>query len=112
MQKIEVDVAKLFRLHADTSLTTGEVCHRLGVTRNQMYALQKRYGLENRTTSKTAQRRHDDPSPAEIAERAAWCREQRTKEDRARDEIKGRVDWQMPSYAYDGRECAFHPVSH
>lgn len=112
MSVIMVDVAKLFRLHADTNLTTAEVCDGLGITRNQLYALQKKYGLAKRSIEQTAQRRHDDPTPEEIAERAAWCRARRSADERRRDENRGRVRWNLPSYTYNGRDCSFSASVH
>lgn len=51
-----------------------------------------------------------DPTPEEIEERAAWCRAQRNIHEQGRDERAGRVEWRLPHYAYDGRDCAFVAV--
>lgn len=103
-----VDVAELFRLwHSD--LTNTELCERLGLTGGSLWSLRKKYGLpiRKRVENPDRQRRPDDPTPEEIAERAAECRARRSKDERERMERSGRQEWRLPSYAFDSSGRAF-----
>lgn len=101
---------QLFAIYMDFSIPTMEVCRRLGVTRSKLFGLRKRYGLPPRPKNKSNER-HVDPTPEEIAERAAECRARRSPTEKARMERAGLTRWELPSYAYDGRSCSFSGVS-
>ena len=80
----QVDVPMLFELWSDMTLTRVEVARKLGVTENNLTRLAARYGLGPRGRQHRAFSM-DDPTPDEIAHRAAECRarhmELRRKED-------------------------------
>jgi len=80
----QVDVPMLFRLWGDMTLTRVEVARQLGLTEGNLTRLAARYGLGPRGRQHRAFSM-DDPTPDEIAHRAAECRarhmELRRKED-------------------------------
>lgn len=80
----QVDVPMLFSLWGDTTLTRAEVARRLGVTANQLTKLAEKYGLGRRGRQHRAFSM-DDPTPEQIAERAAACRERHMAQRRAED---------------------------
>ena len=83
-RKRQVDVPMLFRLWGDMTLTRAEIARKLGATENQLTRLAERHGLGRRGRQHRAFSM-DDPTPDEIAQRAAECRarhmELRRKED-------------------------------
>lgn len=101
-----VNVSELLRLYNDPSISTTDLCFRLRISSGSLHRLRMRYGLPLRPMQKPNVKQAD-PTPEEIAERAAECRERRTKEETARAEKSGRVRYRLPVYAYDGRDCAF-----
>lgn len=108
----EINVPELFRLWNSTASNT-EICLHFGITTGSLWSLRKRYGLpvRPRAAHDDCQRRPDDPTPEEIAERAAECRARRSAQEQARMSRAGRVGWEMPAYTYDGRDCAFIGVA-
>ena len=72
--RVKVDVARLFALWNDESLTRSEVARELGVTAGQLTRLAGRHGLAPRARQHRAFSRAD-PTPDEIVRRAAECRE-------------------------------------
>ena len=109
----EVDVQELFRLW-HSPLTNTELCEHFRVTGGSLWSLRKKYGLpiRPRVANRDTGRRPEDPTQKQIAERAAECRARRKKEDRARTEKVGCVDWQMPSYAFNVRNFSFSETPH
>ena len=109
----EVDVQELFRLW-HSPMTNTELCEHFRVTGGSLWSLRKKYGLpiRPRVANRDTGRRPEDPTQEEIAERAAECRARRKKEDRARTEKVGRVDWQMPSYSLNVRTLSFSEMPH
>lgn len=109
----DVNLAELFRLW-HTPMKNVELCKHFGITSGSLWALRKKHGLpiRPRESRDDTNRRSDDPTPEEIAERAAWCRSQRTVQERARMERDGRVGWEMPAYSFNGRDCSFSGVPH
>lgn len=109
----DIDVAELFRLWA-SDMTNTELCRHFGINGGSLWSLRKKYALpvRPRVQVRDTTRRPDDPTPQEIAERAAWCREQRTAQEKARNDRAGRIRWTPPAYAYNGRDCSFTGVSH
>lgn len=106
-----VNVPELFRLYHDFTIPTTELCRMLGISNGSLHRLRVQYGLPLRP-KRPANIRHEDPTPEEIAERAAWCRARRSAEEKARSERAGRVRWEMPAYAFNGRDCSFSAMSH
>lgn len=104
--KKQLDAKKIFELwHSD--LRNDEVAVSLGVSRNYLTKIRSRYGLQKRPDERGT---HDneDPTPEEIAERAAEIRERWTESERKLREVGAvRKRWQPPRYAYDGRNSVF-----
>jgi hypothetical protein len=67
-----IDVPLLFELWHDTSLTQSDVARRLGVSVTLLGRLARRHKLEQRP--KQVRCNVVDPTPDEIAKRAAECR--------------------------------------
>jgi len=109
----DVDVAELFRLW-NTDMTNTELCEHFQITGGSLWSLRKKYALPIRpkVTRRDTLRRPEDPTPEEIAERAAECRAKRCKEEKARNEKIGRTDWEMPAFVFNGRDMAFTRMSH
>lgn len=96
-----VDVPLLFRLWSEP-LEIREIAERLGVGESFVGKLARRYKLPKRATQKQQDNgmRVDDPTPEQIAERAAWCRARRQEVvERDRVEIK--------AYHYDSHTGLF-----
>lgn len=83
-RRIVYSVPDLFRLWADESLTRSEIARELGVTAGQLTLLASRHALGPRGRHHRAFSM-DDPSPDEIAARAAECRERHYAQRRAED---------------------------
>jgi len=109
-----VNAVKLFSLwHSD--LENGEVAAALSISRYQLYDLGRRYGLKPRTHIQSAKARITRPEPVITTEeyearkaevQALWSDEEREKRRVGPMARK----WKLPSYAYDGRVCAFQPT--
>lgn len=113
MAKMEFDVATLHALWY-SKMTNAELCLALKVSRGSLDVLRKRYKLDNRPFERNNPEYKVDttPTPEEIAERSAairatWSDEEREK----RAGGPGPVRWQMPAYAFDRRDIAFHGVT-
>lgn len=86
-RRLTCDVALLFHLWRESDLTRVEVARQLGVTENQLTKLAARHGLGPRGRQHRAFSM-DDPTPDEIATRAAECRERHYAQRRAEpDEV-------------------------
>lgn len=109
----EVDVQELFRLW-HSPMTNTELCEHFQITGGSLWSLRVKYALpiRPRVCNRDTQRRPDDPTPEEIAERAAECRARRTKEEKKRMEKMGRTDWELPAFAFNGRDCSFSKMHH
>lgn len=79
-------------------MTSQQVADALGIGRSRLFFLARRYGLHARPQDTATCRRTDDPSPEEIAERAAFVRSSWSEEElerracgakRIRVEIRG-----------------------
>jgi transposase-like protein len=89
-RKRQVDVPLLFRLWGDMTLTRAEIARKLGTTENQLTRLAERHGLGRRGRQHRAFSM-DDPTPEEIAERAAECRARHFAQRRAEDPESSRI---------------------
>jgi len=87
-RKRQVDVPLLFRLWGDMTLTRAEIARKLGTTENQLTRLAERHGLGRRGRQHRAFSM-DDPTPDEIAQRAAECRARHMELRRKEDIVKG-----------------------
>lgn len=84
MKRKPLDVAKLHRLYADRSLTLDEIARLIGFSQCHLAKLLKRHGIERRERNNDMRGRpKPDPTPEEIAERAAECRAKHLAEKRA-----------------------------
>jgi len=77
--RVKIDVARLFALWNDESLTRAEVARELGVTAGQLTRLASRHGLGARGRTHRAFSMAD-PTPDEIARRAAAIRARKLAE--------------------------------
>jgi hypothetical protein len=103
----KVDVPELFRLWA-SDMSDDDVCISLRIVRATMTKLARQYGLPPRLHAKADPlRRPDDPTPEEIAERAAIERSRWTPDEEARRAVGGRRVVEVAKYSFDGRQCAF-----
>jgi len=68
-----IDVARLWRVYGDMTLSKADVARRLGITQAGLERLVRVHKLPRRPRASTAPAR--DPTPDEIAERARECRE-------------------------------------
>ena len=93
----QVDVPLLFKLWQEP-IEIREIAERLGVGESYVGKLARRYKLPKRATEKPVDNgmRVDDPTPEQIAERAAWCRSRRGETEQAKP-----VD--IRAYHYDDR---------
>lgn len=108
----EVDLEELFRQWG-SPMTNVQLSKHLGITGGTLSYLGKKHGLPQRprVTTRDTQRRPADPTQEEIEERAAECREMRTKEEKERLERAGRVDYSLPSYAFSRTDYAFKEIA-
>ena len=102
----KVNVPLLFRLWF-SQISDDDLCIELRIVRATMGRLAKQYALPPRLHSKgDPQRRLDDPTEKEIAERAAVERSRWTPEEEKRRAV-GRRAVEVAAYAYDGRQGVF-----
>lgn len=107
----DVDMAALFRIWHGP-LENAEAAAAMGVSRYQFYALGRRHGLGRRTHIQAAKARinHGDEeiTEEEFEARRAEVQSRWSDEERERRRVGPSArPWRMPSYAYDGRVCAF-----
>lgn len=105
---MSVNAAELFRLwHMPQRVMPAvKIAEHLGVGLSTLYALARKHKLPRRP--KLPQEELDVPTQQEIAERARAIRDA-WPEGEAERRFVGATSkrWVLPSYAYDGRECAF-----
>lgn len=75
MARMNIDVPLLFQLWADHAVSRQEIASRLGVAVSTVGKLQARYGLPTRPVEKRRRMPQPDPTPEEIQQRAAECRQ-------------------------------------
>jgi len=84
-----------------SQLSYVEAAKALGVSRYQFYALGRRHKLGRRD-------REEQISPEEFEARRAEVEANWSDEERERRRVGPSArPWRLPSYAYDGRVCAF-----
>jgi len=110
---IVVDIPSLFRLwHRPAEIMpVAEICRRLGgISQSHLYKLAKAHKLPKREKADPVH--PDDPTPEQIAERAAEVRRS-WPEGEAEKRMSGarRNRWTMPSYSYNGRYAAFEETA-
>lgn len=89
-RRLKYDVAELFRLWNDKERTRDEVARTLGLTETQLTAVARRHGLPAR-----GRRRRCfsmvDPTPEEIEQRKAECRERHYAQRRSESDDTSRI---------------------
>lgn len=112
-KKLKVDVPTLYRLWY-SEMRNDELCEALGISRGNLWALRLRHSLPRRNKACRApsgnESQRPDPTEAEIAERAAAIRRQWPAGEEERRRGGATPRWQMPCYAFDGRDVAFDAV--
>jgi hypothetical protein len=108
--KVNVDIPTLYRLWNESAETmpVAEICRQLGgISQSHLYSLAKRHKLPGR--EKFYANHEDDPTPEEIAERAAEVR-RGWAEGVAEQRLVGYVPdsgWTPPAFSFNGRHAAF-----
>lgn len=107
-----VDARELFRLW-NTTMSSQDIADKLGVGRTRLFILARRYGLQKRAMDSSTCKRIVDPSPEEIAERAAVVRSHWSEEElnkRACGAKRCRVEIQ--AFAMDPTSYSLVPMNH
>lgn len=105
---LKIDVPLLFRLHA-AGLPEKGICDALGIGRGSFYALRKRHGLPaiDRRREKPAE---VDPTPEEIAERAAEVRRRWSARDHERRRVGKSARPTLRNYRFSVTDFAMTPA--
>lgn len=100
----QVDVPLLFKLWSEP-LEIREIAERLGIRESFVGKLARRYKLPKRATQKPQEQgmRVDDPTPEEIAERAAFCRSRRAA-------VSEEKPVEIRAYHYDDRTGLYRGI--
>ena len=110
MRNAPVDVKKLFRLW-NTKKSSQEVADALGIGRSRLFFLARRYGLQKRPQDVSTCQRINDPSPEEIAERAAFVRSFWSEEELERRACGAkRVRAEIRGFALNPTDYSFSPM--
>lgn len=105
---MSVNAAELFRLWhmPQHEMPATEIASRLGVGLSTLYALARTHKLPRRPKQPKVD--PDLPTQEEIAERAKAIRDSWPEGEAERRLVGKRATrWSIPSYCYDGRDCAF-----
>jgi hypothetical protein len=93
-------------------MPVAEICRQLGgISQSHLYSLAKRHKLPGR--EKFYANHEDDPTPEEIAERAAEVRRS-WPDGEAERRMVGRLRqqaWTPPSFSFNGRHAAFDSIA-
>lgn len=90
--------------------SVSDIALSLGVSQSMLYRLKDQYGLPSRQRGGVAFT-IVDPTPEEIAERAAVERSRWSDEERHRRIVGSRhLRWTAPAFQYDGRCSCFSPM--
>lgn len=113
MPRVDVDVSLLFRLWNST-MRNDELCEALGISRGVLWSLRDRYKLPVRAKACRApagtESHQPDPTPEEIAERAAMVRRSWSASEEERRRCHGPSRYRLPAFAFDGRDTSFNAV--
>jgi hypothetical protein len=107
----DFNTAELYRVWY-SQMSNTEAAEALGVSRYQFYALGRNHRLRRRTHVQSAKARdgHDDEeiTPEEFEARKAEVQAKWSDDEREKRRVGPSArPWRLPSYAYDGRVCAF-----
>jgi hypothetical protein len=108
-----VHIPDLFRLW-NSDRTTTQVHEELGISYNQLVRLVAQHKLGKKP--RVHERLTKDPTPEEIAERAAECRRKRELTVRVNatshgSRLENRARWTAPVYSYSERTGIFRPAN-
>lgn len=105
----KIDVPLLFRLWNTPGISINEVAAEMGVSLNILRKLRERYGLSESPAEEDedGEPKEGDPTPEEIAERAAEVRASWPE-----SRMSGATDAVTCRYSYDGRQRTFRKLSH
>jgi hypothetical protein len=97
----------------ETQRKTEEIAVHLGISTSHLHTLAKRHNLPKRTHLNVKRRgtADVDPTPEEIAIRAAECRARWTDADYNRSHCYKSGSVEMKSYSFDSRSFAFSVIS-
>lgn len=107
MAAFRIDVPKLFRLW-HSPMTNEAICAEFGCVSSTLSKLGRVYGLPPRTHIRGQYHQKDDPTPEQIAERAAIERSKWTPEEEKKrrvGEVQGRVE--LRNYIYSETSRSF-----
>ena len=108
---MSVDVTELFKVW-NSHMSNADAAASLGVSGSKFYSLGCRYGLGRRTHIQALRARAGRPEPviteAEFEARRAEVQAKWSPEEREKRRVGPTArPWRLPSYAFDGRVCAF-----
>jgi len=109
--KVNIDVPELFRLWTGGT-PQHEICERLGIRPGSLWKIRERYKLPPREKIiPQCDRDDDDPSPEEIADRAATIRMKWTPQEAERRIVGRRRDaYRIPNYRFSRRTMCYAPA--
>jgi hypothetical protein len=109
-----VNVPLLFRLWNKPGITMNEVAAGLGISLNVLRKARIRYGLPTKPPNgaETTEPQEDDPTEAEIAERAAEIRATWPEWRLAGRSSSDNSSSTIPQLSYDGRQQVFRQRFH
>lgn len=111
-QSITIDVKKLFALWG-SDLGTMQIAAEMGLTKNQVWSASRRLGLPTRPRSGSDRDQRENPTPEQIAERAAAVRAGWPAGEAERRFVGARsIGWSIPAYAFNGRDASFKATEH
>lgn len=108
-RKITYDEAAIRKLWEE-GLPQHDICIQLGIKTGTFWHIKKLIGLPRRESDRVRSTTFywgADPSPEEIAERAAAERAKWTPQERAKRERWMRPPVELQSYEYNGVHCTF-----
>ena len=111
-QSVTIDVKRLFALWGG-NMGTMQIAAAMGMTKNQVWSAARRLGLPTRPRSGSERDQRENPTPEQIAERAAAVRAAWPAGE-AEKRMVGRLrgNYRIPHYSFNGRDCAFHQTEH
>lgn len=109
-----MNVPLLFRLWNTPGISVNEVAAGLGISLNVLRKARIRYGLPTKPphANETTEPQEDDPTPAEIAERAAEIRAGWPEWRLAGRSSSENSSPTVPQLSYDGRQQVFRQRFH
>ena len=111
-QRIVVNVKRLCELWAG-NMGTMQIAAAMGLTKTQVWSASRRLGLPTRPRSGSDRDQRENPTPEQIAQRAAEVRAGWPPgEEEKRLVGPRRKRYSIPNYSFNGRDCAFQHTEH